>query len=216
MDNSKVKKTIKQYHSRGLNKNGQPLPRQAHMELIIKENINVQLGDNIYYINNGTRKSHGDIQLRKTKKDPPEGTLIFNSYLITTEEIKETPDLRGEYNVPRYIDAFNKKVEPLLVVFNKNVRESLLITDPEEKQYFTKTELELISGIPSAPGDQDTLEELMTISPLELEFWERKKILPDYKINDRFDTTSNKSLDSKDKKMVYKTSNIRENNIKLS
>ena len=51
---------------------------------------------------------------------------------------------------------------------------------------------------------------------LRLIFWERKKILPDYMINDRFDTTSNKSLDSKDKKMVYKTSNIRENNIKLS
>jgi len=215
-NNSKVKKTIKQYRNRGVNKNGQPLPRQAHMELIIKEGIKPQLGDNIYYVNNGTRKSHGDIQVKKTKKDPPEGTLVFNSYIINNEQMEKNPNLKGEYNVPKYLEAFNKKVEPLLVVFNTHIRESLLLTNPEEKQYFTRTELELVSGIASDVGDQDTLEELMTISPLELEFWERKKILPDYMINDRFDTTSIKNLDSKDSGMGYKTSNIIENNIKLS
>ena len=34
---SKVKKTIQQYKNRGTNKNGGDLPRQAHMELLIKE-----------------------------------------------------------------------------------------------------------------------------------------------------------------------------------
>ena len=83
--------------------------------LLIKEDIEPQLGDNIFYVNNGTRKSHGDIQVRKRKTDPPEGTLIFNSYLISSEQMEKNPNLKGEYNVAKYLDAFNKKVEPLLV-----------------------------------------------------------------------------------------------------
>jgi DNA polymerase elongation subunit (family B) len=212
---SKVKKTIAQYKNRGLNKNGNPLPRQAHMELIIKEGIKPQLGDNIYYVNNGTRKSHGDIQMRKRKTDPPEGTLVFNSYLITTEQMEKNPNMKGVYNVPKYVDAFNKKVEPLLVVFRTHIRETLLITDPEDKQFFTASELELVSGIPSKEGDQDSLEELMTMSPEELRFWESQKLLPDYMIKDRF-AESEKSISYQDKQLVYKTSEIRENKVKLS
>jgi len=214
-NNSKVKKTIKQYKNRGLNKNKQPLPRQAHMELLIKEGVEPQLGDNIFYVNNGTRKSHGDIQVRKRKTDPPEGTLVFNSYLISSEQMEKNPNLKGEYNVPKYLSAFNKKVEPLLVVFRTHIRESLLITDPSEKQFFTRSELELVSGIPSKEGDQDNLEELMTPSEAELEFWESQKVLPNYMIKDRF-SDSTKSLDSKGNQLVYKTSNIRENKIKLT
>jgi len=184
---SRVKKTVKQYLNRGTNKNGGDLARQAHMELVIKENLHVQLGDDVYYINNGTKKSHGDIQLRKTKKDPPEGTLVFNCYLIKPEEMENNPNLKGEYNVPKYIDAFNKKVQPLLVVFKPHVRESLLITDPSEKQFFTRTELELISGVPTKPEDQDTIEELMVMSNEEKVFWKKRNMSPDYMISDRFE-----------------------------
>jgi hypothetical protein len=138
------------------------------MELLIKEGIEPQLGDQVYYVNNGTKKSHGDIQVKKTKNDPPEGTLVFNSYLITSDEMEKNPNMKGNYNVPKYIDSFNKKVEPLLVVFNLHIRESLLITDPADKQFFTRSELGLVSGIPSEPGDQDSLEELMTMSDDEL------------------------------------------------
>jgi DNA polymerase elongation subunit (family B) len=181
---SKVKKSVEQYLRRGKNKNGSDLPRQAHMELIIKEDVNVQLGDDVYYVNNGTKKSHGDIQVKKTKNDPPEGTLVFNSYLITSEQIEKNPNLKGTYNIPKYIESFNKKVEPLLVVFRTHIRESLLITNPADRQYFTRTELELVSGIPSEEGDQDTLEELMTMSEEEMRFWKMKGISPEYMIKD--------------------------------
>ena len=183
---SKVKRSIESYLKRGLDKNGRDLPRQAHMELIIRDKINVSLGDTLYYVNNGTRKSHGDISVSKTKKDPPEGTLKFNAYLITEDEIKKNPDLVGEYNVPKYIEAFNKKVEPLLVVFPLHVREALIIEDPEQKQFFTSKELELIGGVATNPGDQDTLEELMTMSDAEIEFWKQKGISSEYMIRDRF------------------------------
>lgn len=198
---SKVKKTFKQYKNRGSNKNGADLPRQAHMELLIKEGVEPQLGDQVYYVNNGTKKSHGDIQVKKTKNDPPEGTLVFNSYLITSDEMEKNPNMKGNYNVPKYIDSFNKKVQPLLVVFNLHIRESLLITDPADKQFFTRSELGLVSGIPSEPGDQDSLEELMTMSDDELKFWKKKGISPDYMVNDRL-SDKKENLDSKNSALV--------------
>ena len=183
---SKVKKTVESYKKRGVDKNGRELPRQAHMELIIRDDIHINLGDTVYYVNNGTKKSHADISTSRTKKDPPEGTLKFNCYLITEDQIKKNPDLTGEYNVPKYIEAFNKKVEPLLVVFPLHVRESLIIENPEAKQYFTSKELELTGGIASNPEDQDTLEELMTMSESEVNFWQRKGVSETYMIKDRF------------------------------
>ena len=149
---SKVKKTVESYRKRGVDKNGRDLPRQAHMELIIRDGINANLGDTLYYVNNGSKKSHSDISFSKTKAKP-EGELKFNCYLITEEQIKKNPDLTGDYNVPRYIEAFNKKIEPLLVVFPLHVRESLIIDNPENKQFFTSKELELVGGIPTNPEE---------------------------------------------------------------
>jgi hypothetical protein len=34
----------------------------AHMELAIQNKLNVNLGDVIYYVNNGTKASNGDVQ----------------------------------------------------------------------------------------------------------------------------------------------------------
>ena len=43
---------------------------------------------------------------RKLKTDPPEGTLVFNSYLISSEQIEKNPNLKGEYNVPKICRGF--------------------------------------------------------------------------------------------------------------
>ena len=43
------------------------MSRQAHMELVIRENVPVDLGQTIYYVNNGTAMSHGDVQRKKSK-----------------------------------------------------------------------------------------------------------------------------------------------------
>ena len=51
-------------------------------------------------------------------------------------------------------------------------------------------------GIASKPGDLDNLEELMTPSDEELEFWSKQNVDSQYMIKDRFDNSS-KSLDSK-------------------
>ena len=153
----------------------------------MKDGVDVNLGDTIYYVNNGTRKSHGDIQLRKRKTDPEEGVLVYNCYRIDNDMIENNPEATGDYNVAKYVSAFNKKVEPLVVVFNEHVRSSLLIENPEDKQFFTRKELELISGIPRKEGDQDTLEELLTVSEEELKFWSDRGVDKEYMIKDRLE-----------------------------
>lgn len=51
------------------------MSRMAHMELAIKENLKVSLGDVISYVNNGERASHGDVQkVNKPKKGWSEKT----------------------------------------------------------------------------------------------------------------------------------------------
>ena len=72
------------------------MSRQAHMELVMKEDIPVGLGDTIYYVNNGTRKSHGDVQKKKDQ-------IILNCYLVDDDIMENRPDELGEYNVPRYL-----------------------------------------------------------------------------------------------------------------
>jgi len=149
------------------------MSRQAHMELVLKENIPVGLGDTVFYINNGTRKSHGDVQKKKDE-------IILNCYLINEKDIKENPDMLGEYNVPRYIAAFNKRIEPLLVVFSTEIRDDILIEDPKDRPFFTKKQTELVRGFPRRDGDQDTLEEVLTLSDSEIAFWRHVGIDPYY------------------------------------
>jgi DNA polymerase elongation subunit (family B) len=140
---AKVKKNINQYKNRGIGKNGQELPKQAHMELAIKNNIPISLGDTIYYVNNGTKKTDGDIKkinpLKKGYRQEdiahyeqnfgvtpdPEKVKSFsriNCYILSDDIIEKTPDALGEYNVEKYIAMFNKRVESLLIVFDENVR----------------------------------------------------------------------------------------------
>ena len=61
---SKVKSTIEDYKKKASKKNkaGNPMPKQAHMELVIKENIKVNLGDTLFYVNIGKTKTDGDLK----------------------------------------------------------------------------------------------------------------------------------------------------------
>jgi len=175
---SRVKQTIESYKKRCTQrtKAGNLMARQAHMELVIANNVQVSLGDTIYYVNNGTAMSHGDVQ-RKKKKDGTE-EIVLNSYLISENDLEN--GMKGEYNVPRYINTFNKRVEPLLVCFKPEVRDSLLKKKPEDREYYTKTQCELINGIPRKEADQDALEDILTLSNEEKEYWEKTKVSENY------------------------------------
>ena len=147
------------------------MSKMAHMELILKENLSVSLGDTIFYVNNGTAVSHGDVQNKKLK-DGTSQTLL-RCYRIKEDDMQNNPDLKGEYNIARYVNVFNKRIEPLLVVFSPDVRDSLLVKKPEDIQFFTKKQCKLINGLPRREGDQDTLEEILQLSDEELAFWNK-------------------------------------------
>ena len=188
---AKVKLTIEDYNKR-LNtktKSGNSMSRMAHMELAIQQNLNVNLGDVIMYVNNGTKASQGDVQkmtvkqikdtnalnlYNNPKSKPITDGVMVNCYMLDPNTLEKNAELTGDYNVPRAVVTFNKRIEPLLVVFKQEVRDSLIVADPAERGIFTTVQCELINGQPFEQGDQDTLEEVLTLSEGELSYWDKR------------------------------------------
>lgn len=265
----RVKQTIGEYKKKCKQKNkaGNPMPRQAHMELIMDHGLNPDLGDTIYYVNTGDSKSVGDIKTIKIKKDLPfevgkaykvnrkrakfmvekinynpdpknkkeakeivnfDGyftnkkenkteTIPFNKLkpeqeltgdvdvklncmLISKEELENNPDLTTtEYNAARYLDKFNKRIKPLLVVFHPDIRNKILINIKkdkktktemlEEKNIFTRKECELTAGMPYNEEDQDSYEDIMTLSDDEIRFWTSVDKIPNHIDEDKWEET---------------------------
>lgn len=245
---AKVKSNILDYKKKATQKNkaGNPMPKQAHMELAIRENLQVSLGDVLYYINTGSSKSHGDLKSINKNKLTKKGlerfvaefghepvseiTVQLNCKLINPdiverdfEAIKELEMLKktistielndedkleinnrieeinnnlftDEYNVARYLEAFNKKVKPLLVCFSPDIREKILLNivkikdkatkttteKLQERHIFTKQECELVSGIPFKDSDQDSYDDLMVMEDKEIKFWNKVDKVPNY------------------------------------
>ena len=199
---AKVKQSLKDYQFRCTQKTkaGSLMSRQAHMELAIHNKLAVNLGDVILYVNNGTKASHGDVQkvnklksgwreddLRyyqenygKVPTDVMESMIRINCYLLNPSDLEENPDMTGEYNVPRAIATFNKRIDPLLVVFKDEVREALIVDKPEDRGIFTTAQCQLINGHPLGEGDQDDLGDVLTISEQEMLYWGKRGLEPFY------------------------------------
>jgi len=188
---SKVKMSLDAYANRKPDKNGRAKAKQAHMELALEHNLHVNNGDVILYVNTGTKKSHGDC---KTTTDKETGKKIteLNCKLIPNEQLENNPDLTtDEYNVPRYLDNFNKRITPLLVCFSPEIRDEILVDvkfekDENkqqvmtlgEKNLYTRKECELTAGHPMGEGDQDTYEDLMIMEDKEFRFWDSVDMVP--------------------------------------
>jgi DNA polymerase elongation subunit (family B) len=252
---SKVKITVTDYLKKAKlkNKAGNPMPKQAHMELVVKNNLDVDLGDTIYYVNIGTKKTQGDLKTirrdKMTKKAVREYVELYGhepTFITKTElncklidlsrveqdidVIKEIDVLKttlknynidsdeynsildkitqlndtlyvDEYNVLRYLEAFNKKVKPLLVCFHPETRKDIIIStikikNQETKQIteklkpkhvFDKEECVLVSGMPFKEIDQDSYEKLMTMEDKEIRFWDSVDKLPNFMEQDEWD-----------------------------
>jgi hypothetical protein len=243
---AKVKLSVDDYikRSKQTTKSGSLMSRQAHMELIIRDKIQSNLGDMILYVNNGSKASHGDVQkvnqpkkgwsedqislffsnneksdyknkeqyllsngwekswsennwVRSDAKNKEANTGIptdvayraassdsvvqLNCYRIEPSDLENNPEMLGEYNIQRAIATFNKRVEPLLIVFDDEVRDSLLVKNPEDRSFFTTEQCKLINGKPFKPEDQDDIyENLLKMEQGEVEFWDRVGINPNY------------------------------------
>jgi hypothetical protein len=195
---AKVKLSLDDYKKRltQKTKSGNSMSRMAHMELAIQENISVNLGDVIMYVNNGKKASQGDVQKMTVKqlkdlntvnqfKNPKAKTItegvVVNCYMLDPNILETNPNLTGDYNIPRAITTFNKRIEPLLVVFKQEVRDGLIVNDPIERGIFTTSQCELINGLPFEDGDQDRLkEDVLDITESELSYWEKRGLSADY------------------------------------
>ena len=199
---AKVKLSIDDYRKRSTQKtkSGGAMSMMAHMELAIVNKLKVNLGDVIYYVNNGTKSSQGDVQKIKSRKKgwteeeiknfttnygkSPNGLdsiTQINCYMLDSKELENNPEMTGEYNISRAIVTFNKRIEPLLVVFKKEVRDELLVEDPKNRGLFTKEQCELINGVPFEEDDQDKLEEhVLNMEEGEIKYWEKRGLSPDY------------------------------------
>jgi DNA polymerase I len=226
---ARVKQSVESYkkHIKKTTKAGNAMSRQAHMELIVQNNYPASLGETIYYVNNGTKKSHGDVQkISKSKKKmdddeviveeeaniekPHENGVKINCYMVSEKDMANNPEMTGDYNVPRYVSVFNKRIEPLLVVFKPEIRDDILIDDPKNRQYFTKLQCELDNGHPLKEDGQDSFEEVMTLSDSEVMFWNRVN-------RDPFFMYVENSIEEVDKKWVdhnRKVVNLQENSVK--
>jgi len=123
--------------------------------------------------------------------------------MIDEREIEMNPDLLGEYNVPRYLAAFNKRIEPLLVVYSPEIREEILIEDPKDQPIFTKSQTGLVRGYPMKEFHQDTLDEVLTLSDTEISFWQSVGIDPYYMyIDDTLTMVNTDSVESNRKLML--------------
>ena len=189
---SKVKMTRDNYkntYCKAKNKAGRAKSRQAHMELAEIHDLTVDIGDTIYYVNTGTAKSHSDIKAIKDKKNGST-EVKFNCKLLPIDEIEKNPDYTtDEYNIPKYLGAFNTRIHPLLVCFNTEIRDLIIcnvykdkktkVIKLEDKNVFTKNQCKLIAGKPFKDGDQDDYyEDLMKMEDKEIRFWDSVDKLP--------------------------------------
>ena len=182
----KIKQLPQEYYNRGNNKNGRKKNIQVHMELIILNNMSVNLGESVYYINNGLKKNDKDSGINKVTNE-------FNAYIIDSQELEKNPDKKGDYNVPKYLEAFNERIEPLLICFNENIVENLLISKPEDKTVFNEEDYELQSWVyddfPYEKERLDPISELFTMDDREVDFWNKVLMNPydifkDFVVND--------------------------------
>lgn len=225
-----IKKKLSEYvtDTKTLTKAGSKKSRQAWYELALKNNMDVHMGDSIYYINTGAKKSDSDVKRithqyvklngeevelnakitrqllepecdkanilyknlkTKEKKEMlkkyitrEEDEILLNCKLVPQKIVDSEKDILCsqaeelgfgsiEYNVEKYIDQFNKRITPLLVVFSKDIRDQILITNPNDRKYFTEEQSKLVSGEPYADEDEDKYDVLMTPERKEIEFW---------------------------------------------
>lgn len=104
-----------------------------------------------------------------------EDEIILNCKLVPREWIEADNDIycndEIEYNVVKYIEQFNSRIKPLLVCFSPEIRSQIMITNPDDRPYFTREQCQLVSGFPNRETDQDTYEQLMTPERKEIEYW---------------------------------------------
>ena len=230
----KIKVTLDEYtkNLKVPTKSGAKRSRQAWYEIAIRENLKVNMGDTVAYINTGEKKNDGDVKRKEVtyvmldgnevelkgkvwkkliepvclsmgktykglSKDEKEeivkpfvtrkeeivtlNACYIPSSIMDSEKDIMCSELDGiEYNVAKYIESFNNKARMFLVCFSPDIRDEILISNPDDRKYFTEQQCQFVSGYPTKEGMQDTYEALMTPERKEIEFWDRIGEVPPF------------------------------------
>ena len=158
-------------------KNEIDLSKYKKKEPTIKDILNLvsvymppepELDSVVYYVNAGYKKSQGDskkIMDKKTSK------LRYCAKLINGSDLLNNPNMTGEYNREKYLDGFNKRVATLLVGFDPEIRNKILIKSNKKEELvvneFTNDQLTLKNY------DNDDFIDSMNLETLEVDFWNR-------------------------------------------
>jgi len=196
----KYKITVNQYRNRGVDKNGRKKAKMAFMEAVMidrdqmvmkqykemyGEGTNVEIDDMydavahvipnepemdsyIYFVNVGKKRGHKDSSMM----DDGNGNQVLCSKIINTIDLENNPDILGEYNVDKYVEAFNKRVSTILEGFDPSLRKMILVKNPKNCEQFSESELQLKSF---AADDYDAS---MVLEEKELDFWNRTGLKP--------------------------------------
>ena len=145
-----------------------------------------ELDSMVYLVNTGYKISDGDSNIIK---DVETGEERMASQLISKKDLESGQELNIDYNVEKYLNAFNKKVIPLLEAFNPEIKDKILVKIKKKrykdefgnkrqsmeliKNVFSNSELNLVDC------DLDSIEEALTLSKEEIEFWNKYGYNPD-------------------------------------
>jgi len=182
----------KHKESLGFTKSEEKLSMDDKLKLVINYMPpEPELDSVVYYVNTGTKISEGN---SSTIKDAVTGEERYCATLITADDLLENPNMTGNYNVAKYLNAFNKRVTALLVGFEPEVSKKILAKIVKDKK--TK-EVDLKCGsVDIAPYDiklknfdLNDFDESMHLEEKEVDFWNKtgynpRKIWDGFKMYD--------------------------------
>lgn len=157
---------------------------ETKKDVTIKIEKEYKVENKLSQANNGTDINKDEWVKKNYPNVYKEEEIVMNCVLLPQDVLEKEEDTfcdEGvEYNTAKYIDMFNKRITPLLVCFKKEIRDKILVSNPNDRQYFTEEESKLSSGEPNKITDQDTYEQLMTMEDKEIKFWTKYGLTPPF------------------------------------
>lgn len=129
-----------------------------------------ELDSVVYYVNSGYKKSHGD---SRKIKDKETGEDRYCATLISAEDLQDNSKMIGVYNYEKYLDAFNKRVETLLVGFAPEVQKKILVKIDKVGNLKKGEFNPLLNELQLNNFDNDDYVESMFLEELEVDFWNK-------------------------------------------
>jgi DNA polymerase elongation subunit (family B) len=158
-----------------------------------------ELDSVVYYVNSGTRKSHGDS--RKIVVNKETGETRFCATLIDNEDLIENPNMTGVYNYEKYLSAFNKRVAVLLAGFDPEIQKKIIVKVAQKDDKNGETKRGDLKKSGFGPDDLqlknfdlDNYGDSMFLEDMEVNFWNKTgydprliwngfKMNPDHKVH---------------------------------